>query len=71
MSGNPWTEEEVEVLKKLIKSGHDMRTISQVLKSRTYNGITTKMTLLDLRCIPPKAEIDYDLLKTLEDICED
>jgi len=68
----PWTEAEIEVLKKLWSTEVDFDQIDQVLSGRSRNAITSKASKLGLATPASrfKPKIDYELLKKLGVVVE-
>ena len=61
MSGVPWTDEELDVIRKLVDKGHGMETITEVLPGRSRDAILNimrKHKIYVKRTIPP---INYEL----------
>ena len=65
MSGIPWSEQEVDALTRLAAAGVEIRTIAQVLLSRSPKSIQQKLYELNLTITRPEPEINITLLTTL------
>ena len=59
-----WTEEEENILKKLVEKNILPLTISQAM-GRSQNAIRSKIGSLGLETPTPVAKVDYDLIKRL------
>jgi PP-loop superfamily ATP-utilizing enzyme len=53
-----WTPKEEEILRRLVERGHTAKEISQVLKSRTVNGIHSKAEAMGFHLPGGAPEID-------------
>ena len=65
MSGDFWTQEELDILVKMHGAGHNSHAVKKVLKSRTHDSIRHQADRLGLVWKWVTPDIDYDLLKTL------
>jgi hypothetical protein len=67
MAGIPWTDEEIAILRKMIKAGCTARQISTVLESRTIHAINKKAQELDLSLSGGnrKGKINYKRMEEL------
>lgn len=63
MAGTFWTDEEIEILKKMANAGYSAKQISKVLKTRTINGVNRKAQELDISLGRKKVVIDYNKLE--------
>jgi hypothetical protein len=64
MTSKLWTEQEIEILKKMISANYGMDKILKVLKSRTQSGVEHKAAYLGLSLVS-KPEIDFDAFEKL------
>ena len=62
---NPWTNDEVEVLKRMLEEGHTPVAVTEVLKSRTLNAIRDKMDQLGLKVKYQEPDIDWETYRAL------
>ena len=61
-----WTQQEMDILKKLAEQNYPVRKIAKVLKSRTLNAIRNKAEELGLYLGGgPAPEIDLEAFKKL------
>ena len=68
MSNIPWTEEEIDILRKLADAGYPAQDMVRVLKSRTLNAITNKMSGLGIKSRIQAPEIDYSALELMVEV---
>jgi len=65
MSGVPWTDKEIEILKEMAQKGFRVQDIQKVLKSRSINGIRNKALLLNLSLMGERPEIDFEAFRQM------
>jgi len=61
MSGIPWTDEELDIVRNLAKKGHGAEVMSEVLPKRTRDAILATMRKNGIRVVYPDPEINYEV----------
>ena len=64
-SFKPYTQEEMDILKKMVNAGLTPEDCARVLKSRTVTGIEDKAGRMGLKWKYLESEIDMDEFKRL------
>lgn len=65
MAGQPWTSDELEILKQMADAGKTSKEISMVLVGRSIMAIESKSSELALSLAGPKPVIDLEAFKRL------